>query len=158
MNQCQQFFRWAVALPVLLVMMACKTTDSPRGRVDPEETRRQLNDSRSRLSALQRKLDRVEAAEPAQLAAVIVDQGLADKAFFELNERKETAVKDLTDLGYRYLDGHPKIKSQKTFLADLEKQLAGKANWIRYQLTREVEVLQDTVDRLEKALNESAAP
>jgi len=157
MKHSLDYLCWSIALSALLFVTACKTTDSPRGRMDPEETRRRLVESRAELSALRLKLDRVEAADPAELPAVIIEQGPADDSFLSLSAQRKSAMKELTNLRYRYLEGHPKIKTQRGLLDELEEELSGKANWIRYQLKREVDVVQDTVDRLEEALGDDQA-
>ncbi len=157
MKRYNRFLHWGAALASLLFLVACRTADRPQPHADPEVTELRLKEARARLDGLRSKLDRLAAAQPAEINALVVELGLADKAFFELHERRGKEEKELVNLGYRYLEGHPKMKEQRALLASLDEELADKANWIRYQLKKETAEIEDTVRRLEGTLAESRA-
>lgn len=154
MNRVNLILSSALAALLALSIAGCQSHRSPAPSLSPEERADRLAQAQARLAELEPKIARLEAAPSAQLAEIVHELGLGDAEFEAARRMKIEADKELKQIGYTHLPGHPQYREKARLVGLSAENLASRANWIRYQLTREGRLVRDTVARLQAPVSQ----
>lgn len=139
-----------LGLLLLLAGLSGCQTKGPRRHLPPEERAARIELTREKLAAAEPRLARLKEAEDERaLFRAILDMKLGGTDFQTTHDRWLELQKELKDLRYRYLDGHPKVRETQRRLTATKTELDRLAQWLTYQLERDIRNHRDTIKRLE---------